>query len=86
MKWETRRLDDILERVIPHFIRYPLLSGKRGDFERFAVVCEHMRRGAHREREGLIQIVEDRLGDESERSHGDTNQRKCSRNCCKVKG
>jgi hypothetical protein len=57
VKWETRRLDDLVERVIPHFKRYPLLSGKRGDFERFAVVCDYMRLGAHREREGLIQIV-----------------------------
>jgi LAGLIDADG endonuclease len=57
VKWETRRLDHIVEKVIPHFIRYPLMSGKRGDFERFAVVCDLMRRGAHREREGLIQIV-----------------------------
>jgi LAGLIDADG DNA endonuclease family protein len=57
VKWETRRLDDIVEKVIPHFIRYPLLSGRRGDFERFAVVCGYMRHGAHRKREGLIQIV-----------------------------
>ena len=57
VKWETRRLEDILDRVIPHFLCYPLLSGKRGDFERFAGVCEHMRLGAHRTREGLIQIV-----------------------------
>jgi LAGLIDADG DNA endonuclease family protein len=57
VKWETRRLEDLLERVIPHFIRYPLLSGKRDDFERFAVVCEQMRLGAHRTREGLIRIV-----------------------------
>ncbi len=57
VKWETRRLEDILERVIPHFVNYPLLSGKRRDFERFAVVCGYMRHGAHRTREGLIQIV-----------------------------
>src|SRR5262249_34391869 len=25
LKWETRRLEDILERVIPHFVAYPLL-------------------------------------------------------------
>ena len=57
LKWETRRLEDPLDRVIPHFLRYPLLSGKRRDFERFAVVCELLRRGAHRKRDGLIQIV-----------------------------
>jgi hypothetical protein len=58
VKWETRRLEDILERVVPHFRRYPLLSGKRRDFERFAAICEQMRRGAHRRREGLIRVVE----------------------------
>ena len=57
LKWETRRLEDLLERVIPHFIDYPLLSGKRLDFERFAVVCRMMGDGAHRSRDGLIQIV-----------------------------
>src|SRR5258707_13937777 len=58
LKWETRRLEDILDRVIPHFERVPLLSGKRHDFERFSAVCKLMADGAHRERAGLVQIVE----------------------------
>jgi LAGLIDADG endonuclease len=58
LKWETRRLEDLLERVIPHFERFPLLSGKRFDFERFASVCRLMTDGAHRSRVGLAQIVE----------------------------
>jgi hypothetical protein len=57
LKWETRRLEDLLDRVVPHFIRSPLLSAKRLDFERFAVVCWMMAREAHRRRDGLIQIV-----------------------------
>jgi hypothetical protein len=57
LKWETRRLADLVDRVIPHFLAYPLLSGKRHDFERFAVICDLMKRGAHRKREGLIVIV-----------------------------
>ena len=57
LKWETRRLADLVDRVVPHFIRYPLLSGKRHDFERFAVICGMLVRGAHRDREGLIKIV-----------------------------
>ena len=36
LKWETRRLDELVERVIPHFVRWPLLSEKQLDFERFA--------------------------------------------------
>jgi hypothetical protein len=58
LKWECRRLEDLLSRVIPHFESYPLLSGKRVDFERFAAVCHLMEARAHRNREGLIQIVE----------------------------
>jgi hypothetical protein len=58
LKWETRRLDDLVGRVIPHFERYPLLSGKRLDFERFASVCRLAAEGAHRSRAGLIEIVE----------------------------
>jgi hypothetical protein len=58
LKWETRRLEDILGRVIPHFERHPLLSGKRFDFERFAAVCQSMAGGEHRTTTGLIRIVE----------------------------
>ena len=58
LKWETRRLDDLVGRVIPHFERYPLLSGKRLDFERFASVCRLMAAGEHRRRTGLIRVVE----------------------------
>src|SRR5437016_5435993 len=42
VKWETRKLGDLLEQVVPHFIRYPLLSAKQLDFERFAFVCRRM--------------------------------------------
>jgi LAGLIDADG DNA endonuclease family protein len=58
LKWETRRLDDLVERIVPHFERYPLLSGKRLDFESFASVCRLAAVGAHRTRAGLIEIVE----------------------------
>jgi hypothetical protein len=58
LKWETRRLEDLLGRVIPHFERFPLLSGKRADFERFARICRVMADGGHRDRLGLIEIVE----------------------------
>jgi len=57
LKWETRKLDDLVERVIPHFVRHPLLSAKHLDFERFAFVCRLMADGEHRTRAGLISIV-----------------------------
>src|SRR6266567_8546426 len=37
LKWETRKLDDLVERIVPHFVRWPMVSGKQRDFERFAV-------------------------------------------------
>ena len=43
---------------IPHFERFPLLSGKRYDFDRFASVCRSMADGAHLRHDGLIGIVE----------------------------
>jgi LAGLIDADG endonuclease len=58
LKWETRRLEDILDRVVPHFEQYPLLSGKRCDFERFASVCRLMAARAHLRHDGLVEIVE----------------------------
>jgi LAGLIDADG endonuclease len=57
LKWETRRLGDLVERVIPHFEKYPLMSAKRLDFARFASVCRLAATGAHRRRDGLIEIV-----------------------------
>src|SRR5881394_4437592 len=57
LKWETRRLDDLVGRVVPHFIRFPLLSAKQLDFERFAFICRLMADGEHRGRRGLIKIV-----------------------------
>ena len=58
LKWETRRLEDILGNVVPHFEQFPLLSSKRYDFDRFASVCRLMAAGAHLRRGGLSEIVE----------------------------
>jgi LAGLIDADG endonuclease len=58
LKWETRRLHDLVERVLPHFESYPLLSGKRLDYVRFASVCRLMADGAHRTTSGLAHVVE----------------------------
>jgi LAGLIDADG DNA endonuclease family protein len=57
LKWETRKLDELVGRIVPHFVRYPLLSGKRLDFERFAFACRLIADGEHRSREGLVKIV-----------------------------
>ena len=57
LKWEVRSLPLIVSRIIPHFRRYPMLSGKQRDFDLFAKVCERMVRGDHRTPLGLSEIV-----------------------------
>ena len=57
VKWEARSLPLLIERVIPHFHRYPLRSGTRNDFELFASSCEAMANGRHLDPEGLSEIV-----------------------------
>jgi len=58
LKWEVRSLAPILASVIPHFHAYPLQSGKQGDFELFAVICERMARREHCHIAGLREIVQ----------------------------
>lgn len=57
LKWETRSLSLIVDRVLPHFDAYPLLSGKQRDVELFSDVCRRMVKGEHRFAEGLAAIV-----------------------------
>ena len=57
LKWEVRNLSLLVNRIVPHFEAYPLLSGKRHDFESFADICRRMVQGEHLDRAGLAEIV-----------------------------
>ena len=57
LKYEVRKLDDLLVKIIPHFKRYPMLSGKQKDFEHLARVCELMKDGKHLTKSGLQKIM-----------------------------
>ena len=58
LKYETRGIKDLVNRVVPHFKKYPLVSGKRKDFEIFTEVCRMMNKGLHRSADGLKLILE----------------------------
>ncbi len=58
VKWEVRSLQLIVGRVIPHFLRWPILSAKQTDVELFVAVCDRMAKQEHLQPEGLIEIVE----------------------------
>jgi hypothetical protein len=57
-KWEVRSISDIVQRVLPHFERYPLQTAKRADFERFAQICRWVHANRHRNREYLRRIID----------------------------
>lgn len=57
VKWEIRSLPLLINRVVPHFVKHPMLSGKQRDFELFAEICERMARGEHRRPDGFMEIA-----------------------------
>ena len=57
-KFETRSIGTLTAKVIPHFREYPLLSGKRRDFELFAEAVEMMERKEHLTKAGFNRIVD----------------------------
>jgi hypothetical protein len=57
IKFEIRNVRDLVEKVLPHFKAFPMLSSKQADFERFARICELVNDDRHLEVEGLEEIV-----------------------------
>ena len=57
-KYEVRSIKDLIGKVIPHFQRYPLLSSKKKDFEKFTTICQMIYEGKHLEQGSLKKIVE----------------------------
>jgi len=57
-KYEVRSIKDLTKKVVPHFIKYPLLSSKKKDFEMFAKICKRIFIGEHRKGDNLKEIVE----------------------------
>jgi len=53
----VRRRRDLQERVIPFFIRNPLLSEKRWSFDSFATIVTAMAAGQHHTRTGFEELV-----------------------------
>ncbi len=47
-----------MQKVIPHFLKYPLLSSKRKDFEKFVAICQMIYEGKHLKEDTLKEIVE----------------------------
>ncbi len=57
LKYEVRSLNDLINKIIPHFEKYPLLSEKQKDFEFFKKVCYLMQKELHKNKNGLRRIL-----------------------------
>ena len=57
IKFEVRNVKDLVEKVLPHFRAFPLLSSKQADVERFDRICQLILDGRHLDPSGFVQIV-----------------------------
>ena len=58
LKYEIRSLDELLEKVVPHFRMFPLKSSKQKDFLLLEEVCRKMKDFKHLETKGFQEIVQ----------------------------
>ncbi len=56
-KFEVRSVKDLMKIIIPHFKKYPLMTSKKEEFERFAEICELIYSNQHLSRKGLEEII-----------------------------
>lgn len=57
VKYEVRNVRHLVERVLPHFRAYPMMSSKQADVERLDRVCQLIAERRHLGLEGFEQIV-----------------------------
>ena len=57
LKYEVRKLNDLIVKVIPHFKKFPLKSAKQKDFLQFADICERVSKLEHRKKSTLRNIM-----------------------------
>ena len=53
----VRNLNDLRSKIVPFFKKYPLVSSKRQDFEKFSKVVSMMRKKEHLKKSGLAKIL-----------------------------
>jgi hypothetical protein len=61
LKYETRSLIDLKEKIIPHFDKYSLEGNKQKDFLLFRDIVKSMEKNEHLTKEGLMKIVNEAI-------------------------
>jgi hypothetical protein len=57
LKYSVASINDLINTIIPHFYKFPLLTQKAADFILFVRIVELMSTGAHLSVDGLQQII-----------------------------
>jgi hypothetical protein len=57
-KYEVRSINDLITKIIPHFLEYPLITAKKNDFENFTIICKKMKSNLHLNGEELRKIID----------------------------
>lgn len=57
LKLNVTKLEDIIDKIIPHFDSYPLLTSKNLDYKDFRKVAYMMKDGLHKDKEGMQTII-----------------------------
>ena len=57
VKFEVRDHNNLVQKVIPHFDKFPLLSSKQKDFELFRKICELVDQDKHLNKNGYVEIL-----------------------------
>lgn len=56
--YEVRRIDDLLQVIIPHFEHFPLLSARQANLQPFKNICLLVKAGQHLKHDGLKKITQ----------------------------
>lgn len=62
LNFVVHKLSDIFEKIVPFFVKYPILGVKSNDFSDFIQVAELMKEKSHLNQEGLDQIRKIKAG------------------------
>nr|QBM31520.1 hypothetical protein [Arthrobotrys musiformis]QBM31596.1 hypothetical protein [Arthrobotrys musiformis] len=67
--FNVSKISDITQKIIPFFLKYPILGEKSKDFEDFCKIAEMMEKKGHLTEEGLNKIREIKSGMNRGRNH-----------------
>lgn len=56
-RWKVSNINEIANVIIPHFIKFPLVTKKRADFELFSNIIQILQNKGHLNPNGLQEIV-----------------------------